>query len=56
MDDAPPDLRQASKAKKKPYEAPCLETYGDVARITNSIGMMGANPDGGTGVGMMKTS
>ena len=47
MDDVPPDLGQASQAKKKPYETPRLETFGDVARITQSVGKTG-NSDGGT--------
>jgi hypothetical protein len=56
MDDVPPDLGQASQAKKKPYEAPRLETYGDVANITKAVAGTGMVLDGGTMVGMMKTS
>lgn len=54
MDDVPPDLEQASQARKKPYEAPRLETYGDVAKITQAVGTMG-NLDGGGGFFMMRS-
>ena len=36
------------KQQKKPYHAPVIEAYGDVAAITKSIGGTGA-PDSGKG-------
>lgn len=54
MDDVPPDLGQDPQARKKPYEIPRLETYGDVAGITHAVGGMGGM-DGGAIAGMRKT-
>ena len=40
--------------RKKPYRAPSLQQYGDLARITRTVGRTGAD-DGGKG-NMNKTS
>ena len=40
--------------KKKPYSAPLLQRYGNLARITTSVGNMGML-DGGTVKGMRRS-
>ena len=43
-----------SGAPKKPYESPRLEVYGDIGKITQTVGSSG-HADGGHG-GMSKTA
>jgi hypothetical protein len=38
--DSPPG--QAPENEKKPYRAPALVHYGDLSRVTDMVGMMGA--------------
>jgi len=35
------------KPDKKPYRTPSLVLYGDLARITNAVGMSGNKDNGG---------
>ena len=44
-DDRPHDT---SGNPKKPYEPPRLVAYGDIAAVTQTLGM-GGTPDGGVG-------
>ena len=39
---------------RRPYRAPSLVVYGNLARITDAVTFMG-NLDGGTKLGMRKT-
>lgn len=36
--------------KKKPYSSPQLRFYGDIGEITRTVGNVGPNADGGTGL------
>jgi len=49
------EATRGSERVRKPYQPPVLRRYGDLARITESVGFMG-NKDGGTVILMRKTS
>jgi hypothetical protein len=54
-DDAKRLPASAGDSARKPYAAPTLRVYGDVAALTRSIANTSTNADGGHGA-MSKTS
>jgi len=49
LEDRPDDrCRDVSQNRKKPYQAPRLVAYGDIAAVTQTVGMNGM-VDGGNG-------
>jgi hypothetical protein len=49
VEDRPDDRRRdISQNPKKPYQAPRLVAYGDIAAVTQTLGMNGMS-DGGNG-------
>jgi hypothetical protein len=47
MTTTPPAVENTD-AQKKPYEPPRLEVYGDIRKVTQTVGNTGS-PDGGHG-------
>lgn len=47
------DSTPKQKPERKPYQAPTLQHYGDLLRITKTVGTTGL--DDGGGMGMNKT-
>jgi hypothetical protein len=50
------DENSKPQIKRKPYDRPLLQTYGDLGEVTASVGAMGANADGGKSKSKSKTS
>ena len=49
LEDRSSDQRRTTgRLPKKSYETPRLVEYGDIAAVTQTVGM-GGNPDGGNG-------
>jgi hypothetical protein len=49
------DENSKPQIKRKPYDRPLLQTYGDLGEVTASVGMTGAS-DGGMSKSKSKTS